>query len=174
MIWKETHIEGFEVSDTGLVRSKDFTHLINNRWGGMTLRVKKGRIRKQQICPSNNYYSVILGTKRIFVHRLIAFAFCEKPEGKEYVNHIDGDKLNNNASNLEWVDRSENMHHALEHGLSTAKGGTHYSAIKVINISNGEIYSTIKEAAKCNGLSNSYLKNMLCGRQKNKTTLKYL
>ncbi|GES98864.1 HNH endonuclease [Rhizophagus clarus] len=36
------------------------------------------------------------------VHRLVALAFCPK-EGKEYVNNIDGDSTNNNASNLEWI-----------------------------------------------------------------------
>jgi len=174
MIWKETQVEGFEVSDTGLVRSKDFTHLINNRWGGITLRVKKGRIRKQQLCSQNNYLSVILGTKRFYSHRLVATAFVPKVEGKDHVNHKDGNKLNNCASNLEWVTRSENMLHALDAGLSTARGKTHYKAKKVIDISTGVIYDTIIEAAKAVGYSKQYMKNMLLGNNKNKTAIRYL
>ena len=45
------------------------------------------------------------------VHRLVAEAFCPKPEGKDYVNHIDGSRDNNLASNLEWVTNSENALH---------------------------------------------------------------
>lgn len=50
-------------------------------------------------------------------HRLVALGFIPNPEGKNEVNHIDGNKLNNHVSNLEWTWSYENMHHALVHGL---------------------------------------------------------
>ena len=54
------------------------------------------------------------------VHRLVAKAFVENPRGLDIVNHIDGDKSNNNYTNLEWVTCSENTRHAIRMGLRPA------------------------------------------------------
>ena len=47
--------------------------------------------------------------KLIRVHRLVALAFLPVVEGKAFVDHIDRDKFNNNASNLRWATASENQ-----------------------------------------------------------------
>lgn len=52
-----------------------------------------------------------------YVHRLVAMTYCDGYDEKFHVNHIDGDKSNNNFWNLEWVTRSENMLHAWHTGL---------------------------------------------------------
>ncbi len=54
--------------------------------------------------------------KSVLVHRLVAELFLSGPK-KEQVNHIDGNKRNNNAANLEWCTRSENSKHAVLIGL---------------------------------------------------------
>lgn len=46
------------------------------------------------------------------VHRLVAFKWCERFEGKNYVNHKDSDKTNNKSDNLEWCTNRENALHA--------------------------------------------------------------
>lgn len=51
------------------------------------------------------------------IHRLVGLAFLPKKEGKNQINHIDGDKENNSISNLEWMTNLENMRHSYETGL---------------------------------------------------------
>ena len=53
------------------------------------------------------------------VHRLVATAYIPNPMGLEEVNHIDGNKLNNSITNLEWVSSSGNSQHAVDNGLRT-------------------------------------------------------
>lgn len=62
----------------------------------------------------NGYSTVSINGKNRYVHRLVAEAFVPNPENKEEVNHIDGCRSNNNATNLEWVTKIENMRHAKE------------------------------------------------------------
>lgn len=57
------------------------------------------------------------------VHRLVAQAFIPNTENKETVNHIDGDKHNNRVTNLEWIDRREQMNHAYRLGLKRSRFG---------------------------------------------------
>ena len=60
--------------------------------------------------------------KHAFLHRLVAKEFVQNPNNKQWVNHIDGNKLNNLPSNLEWVTSKENSQHAIRTGL--IKSGT--------------------------------------------------
>lgn len=63
--------------------------------------------------------------KRIMylVHRLIALTYIPNPENKPQINHKDGNPLNNNVDNLEWVTQQENMTHAVENGLIDSHSG---------------------------------------------------
>lgn len=51
------------------------------------------------------------------VHRLVAEAFIPNPDNLPEVNHKNGDKMDNNVSNLEWVDTYDNVHHAMANNL---------------------------------------------------------
>jgi hypothetical protein len=69
-------------------------------------------------------------------HRIVAQAFCDNPDNKPEVNHIDGNKLNNCADNLEWCTSSENQLHAYRTGLQAASGGavTNKKPVKCIEL----------------------------------------
>lgn len=57
----------------------------------------------------NGYYTIQDGTKKIYaVHRLVAMTYIDNPNNYNVVNHIDENKENNNANNLEWVTQKEN------------------------------------------------------------------
>ncbi|WP_410973951.1 NUMOD4 domain-containing protein [Bacillus pacificus] len=130
-IWKslEGIIEGgqsYQVSNFGTVKSIDrITPHGHNR---------RGKILK----PTSNkdgYKLVILcnegKTKSYTVHRLVALAFIENPEGKEQINHINGLKDDNKVENLEWVTQSENQKHAFGKGLNKAKQGIDHRKAKL-------------------------------------------
>jgi hypothetical protein len=76
----------------------------------------KGRELLQHI-NNNGYLSIKLNNKNYSIHSLVAkFILGERPKDL-CVNHIDGNKLNNRPSNLEYVTISENTKHSIREGM---------------------------------------------------------
>ena len=99
----------YEVSNLGRVRSM-------KRYYGVV-----GRIMPQTI-QRKGYYAVTfwMNNKAYCrkVHRLVIEAFTPNPDNLPCINHIDGNKLNNHVSNLEWCTYQANMQHAVRTGLT--------------------------------------------------------
>lgn len=124
-IWKPVigYESAYEVSSEGRVRSLD--RQILARYG---MRNIKGTVLKAQVKDTGRLQvGLSRGSKKNMrqVHQLVATAFLgPRPEGME-VCHIDGDHLNNAASNLRWDTQSENMLDRGRHGTDHNRNKTH-------------------------------------------------
>lgn len=95
------------------------------------------------------------------IHRLVAEAFIPNPENKPQVNHIDEDKTNNRADNLEWVTAKENINH----GTRTKRAGQAQS-IKIKCLETGVIYDSLIDCAKKLNVDNGDLSRVIHGKRK--------
>lgn len=162
-IWKD--IRGYEgkyqVSNLGRVKSlpRTFIRKDNRRYVVKECILSNG-------LASAGYYTVNLESKTHTVHRLVAETFIDNNLNKKCVNHIDGDKKNNNIKNLEWVSYSENNKHAYDSGLKSHNN-------IVLDTSTGIYYNSAKDACIALNLRQPTLSRYLSGTRKNKTSLIY-
>ena len=144
--------EKYEVSNQGEVRNRE-----------------TGKILKQSLDRKNGYLYVRLQIgnrkKNFKIHRLVAEYFIPNPDGKPCVNHIDGNKLNNSVTNLEWVTHQENNVHALEEGLRIR---TNNRPIIATRLETGERYyfNSASECARFIGDSRGNVSRVLIGKRK--------
>ena len=154
-VWK--WIDGYEnmyqVSNLGRVRSVDryvYCEVSPNKLQHLFGKVLKIRTDKK------GYATVGLckdGKQKVGkIHRLVAQAFIPNPLNLPQVNHIDGDKTNNNMFNLEWCDNSYNQKHAWKYGLQPnyeeSNGrGRPARAVAMLDLNTGEILRTFKTLA---------------------------
>ena len=156
-VWKD--ICGFEgryqISNLGNVKSLPRKDKFCKRDNEMIL--------KTFVCGSG-YQEVILSKKRQrtpkLIHRMVAEAFVPNPDGKREVNHKDGNKFNNEWTNLEWVTPSENINHSYKILNNKA-----YSR-KVKCVETKDVFSSLKEAADSYCLQLPLIWKCCNGRQK--------
>lgn len=158
-VWKTTQSNSnYSVSNTGRVRR-------SNSAKDCSMRDRKGYL------AVDLYENGERSTKR--VHRLVAEAFVPNPDNKPEVNHIDGNKHNNCASNLEWVTPKENCRHAWDMGLvkpsygmlgkKNPNAGRKGKPIRIVET--GEIFNTLKECEEAIDGNNRHINDCLRGRQ---------
>lgn len=114
---------------------------------------QSGTIRDVKVYPNkkNGYLKAHVCGKYLFVHRLIAELFCDNQYGYEQVDHIDGNKMNNRADNLEWVTASENLRRAYQNGL---KKPNHHPR-RIMSKTGKRVWANVSENER-NAIFNAY------------------
>lgn len=168
-IWKDvSEFKGFyQVSNLGNVkRIGDYSNQ-NSSW--------KSEVILKPRLHSSGYLRVMLSVNNKhydrYIHRLVATEFCKNHNPLKYkeVNHIDGNKTNNNSDNLEWCDRSYNNKHAYVKGLHTVHGCYGIKKkVAQIDINTNivlNIFNSVEEASKTIGLKRYANISACCGFQ---------
>jgi hypothetical protein len=161
-IWKDTEYKNYEVSNTGKVRNKKTKHVLK------PVITRKGYLKAQ----------VKENTKHVgrFIHRLVAIAFIPNPDNLPQVDHLDNNKDNNNANNLEWVTNKENHRRKVFDGLNVIpeNAGRPKQPIVQMDLDGNYIavYDSIAEAVKVTGIPQPKISCVLTGKQK--TTHSYI
>lgn len=127
---------------------------------------KEGKLLK----PNGDYYKTFINNsgyecikyhgKHYLIHRLVAEKYCEGYAPHLDVNHKDGNRLNNNYTNLEWCTRKENIQDCISRGTHTIDKAhevawANHKRPTIVIYKDGSIkrYESIKEAALDNGCS---------------------
>jgi hypothetical protein len=167
-IWKD--IKGYEgsyqISNLGRVKRLQGT-VRNNIYGGMRI------VTEKILSPTDNGHGYKLvglrkdgRRKNHYVHRLVATAFIDNPHSFQYVNHLDRDRANNIAGNLEWCTQLDNVAYAAENmkkqktecratntgekyiSLRMSRGGKEYYRVNIRFARADKSFKTIAEAIR--------------------------
>lgn len=160
--WKEIDVNfgAYEVSNLGHVRNKETNKTLK------PVHCKDGYLKVNLRCGPE---------KTVTVHRLVAMAFCQNPANKPQVNHMDCNKENNSASNLEWVTPLENTHHAIANGRFDPMAIAKYHPSKnpnppkiILHTFNNKttVYPSFHAASRETGISTCKIWRSLTGRAK--------
>lgn len=153
-IWED--IPGFE----GLYQVSNFGNV-------KSLNYARKKIIKNLIPKRSSGYDIVCLSrhgcmKYAPIHRLVAENFIPNPENKSQVNHIDGNKRNNNVNNLEWVTPRENVKHSIER-LGNNPGD--WSRKRVRCVETGEIFESQIDAANSYHTSQGAIGNSARGQR---------
>lgn len=106
----------YEVSSHGHVRRLAASYETTFKGRAIT-RSKPPKLCALGKLSSKGYPRVNLAGCVYFVHRLIAMAFLQNPQGLPQINHRNGVKTDNRPANIEWCTNQQNRDHAVDHGL---------------------------------------------------------
>lgn len=135
----------------------DGLYQVSNMGNIKSLRGKKQTILKNIVsmgyCQTNLCKNSKCNTIRI--HRLVAQAFIINKYNKPFINHINGDKSDNRAENLEWCTHNENVQHAYKLGLNKNYCENHYNA----KLTNNDVIEILNSKMKQRDIAKKYSVN---------------
>lgn len=163
MEWRDVELNNkYEVSTKGTVRIRETkhelsTHVINTGY------------ERVDIHGTGEY-------KGQLVHRIVAKAFIPNPENKPQVNHKDGDRLNNNVENLEWVTDEENAQHSRDvlgtmdtQAAREVLNKNQKMPVQKVDLETGKVvneYNSATEASEVGGFSQNKISSVCNGHRK--------
>ena len=121
----------------------------NGGWRIIEEKILTPKARPKKQFTLSLYYNG--GYKTEITYRLVAKAFLPNPKKKRCVNHKDGNRLNNDLSNLEWATHSENQLHAIRTGLNNPIPNlprNHKSVIRISDTGKLKIFESASDAAR--------------------------
>lgn len=118
------------------------------------------------------YMKTVMDGRTIRVHRVVAQTWIPNPDGKPFINHINGDKTDNRIENLEWCSNAENIRHAYRTGLEQKQLGEKHHATHLTNEQVRRFKwewahdrkMTRKQYAEALGVSEAAIKDIIRGR----------
>lgn len=129
-------------------------------------RFKRGRKLRKQSTDGDGYKRCNIGKNKYRVHRLVAMAFIPNPDNLPVIDHIDGNKTNNNVENLRWVDYRENTQAAFDMGLNPS--GKKRDILVLDSENNASLYESQVEASKATGVPAKAISKVCRGVEKSR------
>ena len=148
--WKQIDESVYEVSNIGRVRNTKTGNILKGRSAG-------AGYHQVQLTIANT-------KKHFYVHRLVAEAFCNHPDGCNVINHKDNNPSNNNSENLEWVTQRDNIRYSMRQGRNPKF--PNFKNVIGIKGNKSFFFTSLNEAATETGCNTQGISDCCLGKRK--------